>query len=247
MKMPKPVKRHLALSLSLVVLTTALAGVVSHFVLSKAYTSTATLIVMPGNNANGLISALQLTPTFADLATSNLVWDKASRALPVVLSPATLQSRTHVDAITNTDLITITTTAPSASLAAAEATQIAMATMTAARQLTGSSPLELSSPAAPPLAPSFPDMKKIELMAFSLSVMGSVFLAALREHFNTHLESEDDVTKWLKIPVLAAIPHVAPRLVRNNPLVFSDNRVDKEEAKNALNTVRIHAQRRESP
>ncbi|WP_020375327.1 YveK family protein [Sulfobacillus thermosulfidooxidans] len=255
MKLSRRIKRHMGISVSLVVLTTSMAFGIAHFVLHKSYTSTATLLVIPSHNANSLISALQLTQTYADLATSNRVWNTAAEALADHISAAALESHTKVSAITNTDLITIQATAPSAVLASEEATQVALATMNAATELTGSSELQLSSPAAIATQPSFPDMKKIELLAFLLSAMGAIFLAVLREHFDTSLQTEEDIQQWLHLPVWAMIPRLKPKWIKNHPIIFPEDMVSHQSPSISLKEARIDAknslssapERRQSP
>lgn len=244
--LPRRIKRHIGLSLCLVIITTSAAAGISRFVLRKSYTSSATLLVIPGRNANGLTSALQLTPTFADMATSNTVWNRAAQSLPDSISPIALQAHTTVNAVNNTDLIIIKTTAPSPSLAALEATQVAEATINAAQQLTGSAQLQLSSPAATPTHPSFPDTKKIDVLACLLSLMGAVFLAVLRDHVNQSLQTEEEVNEWLDLPVWGMIPRLRSRAIPDNSTILHSGFIDKKEDTSNANRVALQKARHHS-
>jgi capsular polysaccharide biosynthesis protein len=109
------------------------AGVLSKFVLTKQYTSTATLMVIPHNSAQDLITSMvtgeSLVATYAQVATSQSVLGSVVQSEHLALNELQLSHHVVAVPVVNTDLVTVSATSPNPLWSSRVANAVADATV----------------------------------------------------------------------------------------------------------------------
>ncbi len=215
------VRKHLAMIVVLTVVAVATAGILSKFVLPKQYASTATLMVIPQNNAQDLLTNLvtgqSLVDTYAQVASSRSVLQSVIAQQKLGLSATDLTHHVVATPVTNTDLLTVQVTSTDPAWSSRVANAVASATVRDITNLTRQRELEVVDPAVPVAIPVSPKTKTNVAIALVLGLLVGGGLAFLLEYLDDSLKTEDDIKRVLDLPVLTVVPLIegpAPPPVR---------------------------------
>ncbi|PSR34607.1 MAG: lipopolysaccharide biosynthesis protein [Sulfobacillus benefaciens] len=206
------IRKRLGIIILIAVVATATSGILSKFVLPKEYAGTATLIVIPRNSAQDLLTSMvtgqQLVDTYAQLATSRAVIGNVAGSPKFGLSLTQLSQIVTATAVANTDLLTITVKTTSPTLAAGIANAVAHATVNEVTAVQGQKNLEIVNPAVANDLPVAPKTKTNVAIALVLGLVVGGGLAFLLEYLDDTIHSEDDVKRVLDLPLLTVIPSI---------------------------------------
>lgn len=206
------IRKRLGIIILIAVVATATSGILSKFVLPKEYAGTATLIVIPRNSAQDLLTSMvtgqQLVDTYAQLATSRAVIGNVAASPKFGLSLTQLSQIVTATAVANTDLLTITVKTTSPTLAAEIANAVAHATVNEVTAVQGQKNLEIVNPAVANDLPVAPKTKTNVAIALVLGLVVGGGLAFLLEYLDDTIHSEDDVKRVLDLPLLTVIPTI---------------------------------------
>ena len=206
------VRKRLAMIVVITVVAVVTAGVLSKFVLTKQYTSTATLMVIPHNNAQNLITSMvtgeSLVPTYAQVATSQSVLGSVIHTERLTLTELQLAHHVVATPVTNTALVTLAVTSPNPLWSSRVANAVANATVRSINRVTQQRDLEVVDPGTTPTVPVSPKTKTNVAIALVLGLMVGGGLAFLLEYLDDSLKTEDDVKRVLDLPVLTLVPNI---------------------------------------
>ena len=206
------VRKRLAMIVVITVVAVVTAGVLSKFVLTKQYTSTATLMVIPHNNAQNLITSMvtgeSLVPTYAQVATSQSVLGSVIHTERLTLTELQLAHHVVATPVPNTALVTLAVTSPNPLWSSRVANAVANATVRSINRVTQQRDLEVVDPGTTPTVPVSPKTKTNVAIALVLGLMVGGGLAFLLEYLDDSLKTEDDVKRVLDLPVLTLVPNI---------------------------------------
>lgn len=207
------IKKRLAMIVVITLVATITSGVVSKVVLPKQYAGTATLMVIPHNNAQDLLTSMvtgqQLVDTYSQLVTSPSVVNHVNASLHLGETERQLTHAITATPETNTDLLTVTVKGKSPTGSAKVANAVANQTVALVTKVQGQKNLEVVTPAAPSSIPVAPKAKTNVAIAFVLGLLVSGGLAFLLEYLDDSVHSEDDVKRYFgDWPLLTVIPAI---------------------------------------
>jgi len=204
------IRKHLAMIVVVTVVAAATAGILSKFVLPKQYASTATLMVIPQNSAQDLLTNLvtgqSLVDTYAQVAESRSVLETVVSRDNLGLSATALANDVAATPVANTDLMTIKVTSTNPFWASRVSNAVAQATVSTVTRITRQRQLEVVDPAVPVPIPVAPKTKTNVAIALVLGLLVGGGLAFLLEYLDDSLKTEEDIKRVLDLPVLSVIP-----------------------------------------
>lgn len=207
------IRKRLKMIILITVVAVATSGVLSKLVLPKQYAGTATLIVIPHNSTQSLLTSMvmgqQLVDTYAQLVTSRAVVAGAIQTLGLNMTVTHLTKMITATPLTNTDLLTVTVKASSPSFAAQVANEVALKTVSEVTLVQGQKNLEVVNSAINNPIPVGPKTKVNVAIAFVLGLMVSAGLAFLLEYLDDSVRSEEDVKRVFDLALLTVIPTIA--------------------------------------
>ncbi len=206
------IRKRLKMIILITVVAVATSGILSKFVLPKQYAGTATLIVIPHNSTQSLLTSMvtgqQLVDTYAQLVDSRAVVGGVIQSLGLNVTVTHLTKMITATPLTNTDLLTVTVKAPSPSFAARVANEVALKTVAEVTLVQGQKNLEVVNPAINSPIPVGPKTKINVAIALVLGLMVSAGLAFLLEYLDDSVRSEEDVKRVFDLPLLTVIPSI---------------------------------------
>lgn len=204
------IRKRLSMILLITLVATATSGVMSKYVLPKQYASAATLMVIPHNTTQDLLTSMvtgqQLVTTYAQVATSRSVLQSVISGLKLPLSFTQLAHMVSATPVTNTDLLTIQVKSTNPSYSSHVANAVASATVSDIRQVTKQRDLEVVDTAIPVRIPVAPKTKTNVAIALVLGLMVGGGLAFLLEYLDDTLRTEEDIKRVLDLPILTTVP-----------------------------------------
>lgn len=200
------IRRHIGVSLGLVVISTLGTAAANHYLIAKTYQSSALVMVVPGRQLTSLAEGQQFTETFAAMAHSQQVLALTKSVLASPVSETSLEQQVTTAQIPNTNLFRVTATSVSPSGAALLANALANALKTQLDTLLGSPIIAVAAPAIPQLSQVSPNPMRTDLLAFLLSVMAAILVASVRDSIDTAIGSEAEIAQWTGLTVLGPIP-----------------------------------------
>lgn len=206
------IRKRLKMIIIITVVAVATSGILSKFVLPKQYAGTTTLIVIPHNSTQSLLTSMvtgqQLVDTYAQLVTSRPVVGGVIQSLGLNVSVTHLTKMITATPLTNTDLLTVTVKAPSSSFAAQVANEVAVKTVSEVTLVQGQKNLKVVNSAINNPIPVGPKTKVNVAIALVLGLMVSAGLAFLLEYLDDSVRSEDDVKRLFDLALLTVIPTI---------------------------------------
>ncbi|MGE5674977.1 MAG: YveK family protein [Mycobacterium leprae] len=207
-------KRRLWLLILLPVVAAVTAGLVSLFVLSPVYSATTTLWVVKdttGGQAlqyNDLLMSQSLTKTYAQVAKSRTVVERAIKTLGLNLSVQDVQAALTVTPVQDTQILSFAVQQQDPALAAKLADGLAESFMAQISSFVKIENVKIVDRAQVPASPVSPRKTLNVAIAFVLGLMAAVGLAFLLEYLDTTIKTPEDVARYLNLPVLGSIPDI---------------------------------------
>jgi capsular polysaccharide biosynthesis protein len=197
---------------------------------TKVYVAAATIVVGPrqlstdpnrtdfsGDLANGLAN---LTSTYAVLIDSEVIATEAIRRSGVSRSPGGVVAATTATAVPSTQVLRVAVADPQPAVAQALATGMATAFVDRVTSFTPGAPpsvgappavpVYLYQPAGLPVAPQPLGTRTRLATAGIFGLLAAVGVVLLLEHLDLSLRTPEDAERRLDLPVLGAIPLLAP-------------------------------------
>lgn len=200
--------------LSITLLATLTAGIVSFFVIAPKYEASTKVFIGKEKtdskdqnyNNSDIQMYQQLLKTYAEVIKTNALVEKAIDAEGFDLTSKDVLSGLTVTPAANTQILEITYISKDRNLSKEVLDSITNQFIKTSTELIPNGNVKIVEPAELPENPASPNKKLNIAIAFLLGLMVSVGLAFLLEFLDNTFKSKDQLEQILGIPVIGAIP-----------------------------------------
>lgn len=211
-------RRRLVLLITMPVIAGLVAGVISAFILSPAYSAQTTLWVIKDDTSqisyNDVLLSRNLTKTYAEVAKSRAVMSDVINNLALSgITVEQLQAKLTVTPVRDTEILSFAIEDEDPARAAAIANAVASSFQTQIRSFMQVQNVAIVDRATVPASPIKPRKLMNVAVAIVLGGMAAVGVVFLLEYLDTTLKSPDDVSRHLGLPVLGLIPSIEPEVL----------------------------------
>lgn len=200
----------------IVILTTVIAAVigfcVSAFLMVPKYESSALMIVNTRQDATAnvtsdqITSATKLVSTYSIIIKSDTVLQKVIDNLGLTLTYKELMDRVTVSSVDDTQVMQITVLSDNPEWARQVCEQITQVCPDVILESVEAGSVKLISQASTATDPVSPNIPRNTALAALIGMVLSAGIIVLRELLDNRIKSEDDVRKYLDLPVIGVIP-----------------------------------------
>lgn len=206
------VRQHILI----IVLVTVIAAVAgfgfSRFVMVPQYEASALMIVNTRQDTTANVtsdqinSATKLVSTYSIIIKSDTVLQQVISNLGLTLTYDQLRERVTVSAVDDTQVMQITVRSDNPEWARQVCEQITTISPDVILESVEAGSVKLISQAAVTPEPVSPNVMRNTAIAALLGLVASIGIVVLRELLDNKIKSEDDVRKYLDLPVVGVIP-----------------------------------------
>lgn len=199
-----------------VILATVIAAVagfsVSRFLLVPQYEASALMIVNTRQDTTANVtsdqinSATKLVSTYSIIIKSDTVLQQVINNLGLTLTYPELQDRVTVTSVDDTQVMQITVRSDNIEWARQVCEQITLIAPDVILESVEAGSVKLISQASANPDPVSPNVMRNTAVAAMLGLVLSLGVIILREMLDNRIKTEDDVRKYLDIPVIGVIP-----------------------------------------
>lgn len=207
------VRKRLWLVIVLFVLATVTAGLLSVYVITPEYKTSATIILGKVENAETeYISSedirlnKELIGTFAEVAKSDKVLDEVVRRLSFEVNQGEIYSNLSVSLRPNSQIIEMTIRGTSPEKISVIVNTTADVLMEIVTELMTIDNVNILDYSRVPSGPDSPNLKMNVAIAGVLGIMLALFIIFMLEMFDHTIKVPEDVTRHLELPILGMIP-----------------------------------------
>ncbi|AKN34184.1 capsular biosynthesis protein [Clostridium carboxidivorans P7] len=208
------IKKRIKLILLITILSTVVSGVLSYYVIKPTYEAKATIVigkVNVGSNDNSryqyddIMMFQNLAKTYAEIAKSTSVAESASARLKNVSVNDILNNIT-VSPMANTQLIEFKAKNSSPQEAYLMIIAVYNSFIQEAKRIYPGQNIQVMDKVKMPEQPVKPKKLLNITIAFFMGLIVSIGIAFLLEYIDNTLKTEQDVNKYLNLPVIGTIP-----------------------------------------
>ncbi len=203
--------KNVILIAAITILLTAIVGLYTKYMIPKMYSSETTLRVAinPDSiNYTDLQASQKLVATYAIYATSQLVLTPVieDKDLNLDMTYNQLKNSISVTSVNSTDVIAIKVTLTDSNLAAAVANKVSEEFQKVILAQMKIDTLTTIDPAVVNKTAVSPNLKLNVVIGFVLGLMISVGFVLMKSFLDRTIKNEEDVEKYLNVPVLGLVP-----------------------------------------
>jgi capsular polysaccharide biosynthesis protein len=203
-------KRRILVILAAAVIGGGLAGAFSMFALTPQYTSTAMVYILSKETTLTSLADLQigsqLTKDYKVIVTSRPVLEEVVDKLDLDMTYKELKKKIVIDNPSDTRILTIAAEDPNPEMAKKIADQVASTASEYIGDIMEMVPPKLIESGEVPLEKSSPSNTKNALIGALAGVLLVCAMITLEVVLNDTVQTEDDVTRYLGLTVLASVP-----------------------------------------
>lgn len=206
------VRQHILVVILVTVLAAAAGFGVSRFLMVPQYEASALMIVNTRQDATANVtsdqinSATKLVATYSIIIKSDTVLQQVINNLGLSLTYQELQDRVTVSAVDDTQVMQITVRSDNPEWARQVCEQITQISPDVILESVEAGSVKLISQAATNPDPVSPNVIRNTAVAGLLGLVLTLGVIILREMLDNKIKSEDDVRKYLELPVIGVIP-----------------------------------------
>jgi capsular polysaccharide biosynthesis protein len=209
------IKRKKWLIIGVTAAAVVLSGILSFFIIPPTYEAKTTIIIGKEQAASDKQSSInysdvmmyqQLVKTYAEIAKSRTVAEKAAAKIGKDITPEMLMESTTVTPQPNTQIMVIKVKDKIAEDAMNKVNIQSETFVEEAQRIYHSGNVQIMDKATLPKSPVKPRPKLNMAIAFLLGLMVSIGIIFLREYMDSTIKTEQDVEKYLDLPVIGIIP-----------------------------------------
>lgn len=212
------IRKRLFVVLSIPLVAAIVSGALSFFVLKPQYEADTTLLVNqkitdnPTLEYQTILASQQLVKTYSDIIKSQTVEESVIQNLHLPYTLEQLDRMISVSAPDQSQVIDVKVIAPSQGQAVSIANALASEFQRRAETLMNVQNVQVVDPAVvqPDAKPVKPRKTLNIALALVLGLMVSIGLAFLLEYLDNRLRTEEDVERYLGLPVLGVIAEYTP-------------------------------------
>jgi capsular polysaccharide biosynthesis protein len=214
LKVFRLILKELWIILVVTIICAILSGVISTYVIKKTYQSTATVMVLQ-NNLNGqnttiqsgdIMVAQQFVNSFMEIISFPRVLDLVSKQLNRKYSTDAIKKMVTITNTTNTLILTINVKCHNAQDASDIANAVVSNFINEVRTILNFDIIKQIDTAKAPSSPVSPNIPLNIALAGFVGLLLSVGIIILIAYFDNTIKTEDDITKYLELPVIGLIP-----------------------------------------
>lgn len=209
------IKKRWVYIVSITAIAVVFAGILSFFVLKPTYESETTIII--GNapnqdsqkeqsNSNDIYMYQKLMKTYAAIAKSDSVADKTAQRLGGTYTVKDIQDNLKVSPETDTQILDLKYDSHDANESQKVLNTLSDAFMEESQAKYPTDNIKVLDKAKVPLKPIKPKKKLNIAIAFCIGFLASIGVVFVMEYMDNTIKNEDDVEKYLKLPVIGLIP-----------------------------------------
>lgn len=206
-------RKRMSLIIIITLVTTLAAGIISFFIIKPTYEAQTSIIIGKAvDNQNqkvdysDVMMYQQLVKTYSEIAQSRRVADKTLEKLNNGMTVQQLQKSITVTPEQNTQILIVKTQGKDAKESARIVNTLSETFIEEARVIYPTGVIQIMDNAQVPDKAAKPNKKLNVAIAFFLGLMGSVGLSFLFEYMDSTLKTEEDIEKYLELPVIGIIP-----------------------------------------
>lgn len=206
------VRQHILVVILVTVLAAAAGFGVSRFLMVPQYEASALMIVNTRQDVTANVtsdqinSATKLVATYSIIIKSDTVLQQVINNLGLSLTYQELQDRVTVSAVDDTQVMQITVRSDNPEWARQVCEQITQISPDVILESVEAGSVKLISQAATNPDPVSPNVMLNTAVAGLLGLVLTLGVIILREMLDNKIKSEDDVRKYLELPVIGVIP-----------------------------------------
>lgn len=206
------VRQHILIIVLVTVIAAAAGFGFSRFVMVPQYEASALMIVNTRQDATANVtsdqinSATKLVSTYSIIIKSDTVLQQVISNLGLTLTYDQLKERVTVSAVDDTQVMQITVRSDNPEWARQVCEQITTISPDVILESVEAGSVKLISQAAVTPEPVSPNVMKNTAVAAVLGLVASIGIVVLRELLDNKIKSEDDIRKYLDLPVVGVIP-----------------------------------------
>lgn len=206
------VRQHILIIVLVTVIAAAAGFGFSRFVMVPQYEASALMIVNTRQDTTANVtsdqinSATKLVSTYSIIIKSDTVLQQVISNLGLTLTYDQLKERVTVSAVDDTQVMQITVRSDNPEWARQVCEQITTISPDVILESVEAGSVKLISQAAVTPEPVSPNVMRNTAIAALLGLVASIGIVVLRELLDNKIKSEDDVRKYLDLPVVGVIP-----------------------------------------
>lgn len=206
------VRQHILIIVLVTVIAAAAGFGFSRFVMIPQYEASALMIVNTRQDTTANVtsdqinSATKLVSTYSIIIKSDTVLQQVISNLGLTLTYDQLKERVTVSAVDDTQVMQITVRSDNPEWARQVCEQITAISPDVILESVEAGSVKLISQAAVTPEPVSPNVMKNTAVAAVLGLVASIGIVVVRELLDNKIKSEDDVRKYLDLPVVGVIP-----------------------------------------
>lgn len=207
-------RKYTRLIIAVTVALVIASAVISYGIIDKEYTTYTTLMIGRPQDYAGETDSLyneirlnqQLVPTYSELVKTRAVADKVIEEMDLPISYSAFRDKVGVSLVNNTELIKIQITDTDPEMAANIANHTAAVFTETVVDVMNIENVQVIDEAQVPTRPIRPRPLQNIAIAGVLGFMTAVVAVFLREFLDNTIKTQEDVSRYLEVPVLGMIP-----------------------------------------
>lgn len=207
------IRKRIWLIVIVTFITTCGSGIISFFLINPTYEAKTTIIIgkAPGGQDqevqyNDVLMYEKLTKTYAEIAKSRLVAEKAVSKLGQDIKAEELMKKITVTPQTNTQIMEVKAKDKNPENAMKMANALSEVFIDEAMRIYPTGEVQIMDRAVLPEFPVSPNKKLNIAIGFVIGVMVSLGIIFIIEYMDNTIKTEEDIEKYLGLPVIGIIP-----------------------------------------
>lgn len=204
------IRKRIKLILLITILSTLITGILSFYVFKPVYEAKCTVIV--GKDSTDKITESEvmmyqdLIKTYSQIAKSRVVAENALGKLNLGVDWKEFMSNVDITPETGTQILDISYKNQNGGIAQQGANAVSKAFIEESQKLLPSGSVKTMDKALVPEAPIKPNKKLNIVIGFMVGLAISIILAFMIEYLDNTIKDEDDVDRYLELPMMGLIP-----------------------------------------
>lgn len=207
-------KKRIKLIVSITLATTILSAIISFFILTPVYQSEVSVVIGKSSSSemgtsyeyNEMMMYQKLVKTYAEIAKLDSVAEATIEKANLDMTPEELKETIQVSPQAETQILDITVKSEDSTEAKVIADVFTEEFIRKSKTVIQGGEVTILEPAKFPEKPIKPNKKLNVIIAFALGFMVSVGIVFLLEYLDNTIKNDEDVTKFLDVPVIGIIP-----------------------------------------
>jgi capsular polysaccharide biosynthesis protein len=209
------IRKRIWIIVSITLAATLISGILSFFVIDPVYESKTSIIIgkeaqAPGQDErvqyNDIMMYQKLVKTYSEIAKSRLVAENTIKRLNIDITPEQLLQSITVTPQADTQIMVVKAENKKPEIAVSIANVLAQTFIEESQKLYPTGNIQIMDTASYPKGPIKPKKALNIAIAFFLGLMVSLGIVFLLEYMDNTIKTENDVEKYLDLPVLGIIP-----------------------------------------